>query len=99
MEEGDQDANEDGTLSDASSVLAYQDSIHTDNDGGGRFISKVFEAPLGIVYVQNSNADFWYTDGEGGPELALEVMPGNYKGVKSSPIFRHNLAGSTAKSM
>ncbi len=103
------DANEDGTLSDASTALSYQDTIYigrgNDSDdtstsaSGSKVISKVFDAPLGIVYVHTSQTDFLYTDGEGGPELALEAMPGNYKGVKSSPIFRHNLAGATAKSM
>lgn len=112
MEKGDQppyspthigwwDSDEDGTLNDASTTLAYQDTIvsATSGEGTSPQKSRVFDAPLGLVYITTSSSDFLYTDGEGGPELALTVSPGNYKGVHSDPIFRYSMSGATAKSI
>lgn len=111
MEEGDQppysidmkgwwDSNEDGTLNDASTALSYEGTMYSATGlDAAQTHSQWFDAPLGMVYIYTSAADFWYTDAEGGPEIAFEAAAGSYKGVKSSPIFRHDLAGSTAKSM
>lgn len=92
------DSNEDGTLNDASTSLAYQDTIVTSVSGEGTRPgkSKVFDAPLGIVYVFTSAGDFEHsTHGE----LAVTVSPGSYKGVHAEPIYRYQLSGATAKSI
>lgn len=114
MESGDQppysidnlamwDSDEDGTLTDSSAGLAYQDTLlrgcsgtdltegRTQPGQGIIYKSRVFDAPLGILYISTSRTDYNYTHGEGGPELAVTVSPGKYKGVHSEDIANYRM--------
>lgn len=85
------DLSQDGSLTDADTCLAYQDTIVTATSGEGTHPgrSQWFDAPLGAIWLVTNQADFNY--GSEAPELAVTVASGSYKGVKSEPIIRYKM--------
>ena len=67
--------------------------------GSPKVTSRTFDAPLGVCFIKTSGSDSCTPIQTGGPEVALTLSPGNYKGVHSDPIYRYTMAGATAKSI
>ncbi len=85
------DLDGDGSLTDADTCLAYQDTVVTATSGEGTHPGRSmwFDAPLGAIWLVTNQADFNY--GSEAPELAVTVASGSYKGVKADPIIRYRM--------
>lgn len=85
----------------ADAVMVLQDIISFDGSGGSTNQStRIFDAPLGFVFVTKED-DGTATDLlTSAPELQLRVKSGSYKGVAAKPIVRWpgDLRLATAKS-
>lgn len=68
-------------------LLVYQDEIVVDSASGpGKFSTRTFTAPLGLVFVKKhvSGSESAFSTGQ--PELLLRMAPGSYKGVKAPSL-------------
>ncbi len=67
----------------STGFLVLQDAIAYDFDGGGgKHTSRVFTAPLGLVWARKTVVST-ITDFSNTPEMSLIASSGSYKGVKS----------------
>lgn len=90
MWHGDADA-------DSDTRLVWQDTLFqgkgTDSDdansrsGGNRLVTRTFQAPLGLVFLEATSNFTQSSDSE----LAIIAKAGSYKGVSATPIFHHRL--------
>ena len=67
----------------STGFLVCQDSISSDVDGAGRGHSRVFTAPLGLVWIRRIYGSTITDFDTNLPHLNMIVSPGSYKGVKS----------------
>lgn len=68
-------------------LLVYQDEIAVDSASGpGKFSTRTFTAPLGLVWVKKHVSGSESAFSETQPELILRLAPGSYKGVKAPSL-------------
>ncbi len=98
MYHGDADSAADTRLVWADSLYVGRGSDSNDTNSASsasRLVTRSFAAPLGLVFVEASTAFVQTSDSE----MAVIAKSGKYKGVSATPIFHHELVGSTAKSL
>lgn len=76
---------DDGT--DDQNILVYQDSISADRNTYFKASTRLFDAPLGLVWVRKVVDDAAADVSNSTPELCLHVAQGNYKGVNAPSIL------------
>jgi hypothetical protein len=75
----------DGT--DDQGILVCQDSINIDtNSSNNHWSTRVFTAPLGLVWILKEREGTATEFENDQPELLLHVSPGKYKGVKAPSL-------------